>query len=74
MIQRLQKILIDLTGREDIVLTPKTRIDKDMGLSSLSVVGLICAVEDEFDVEISNSAIRSFKTVGDVLKYLEKNT
>ncbi len=74
MLERLQNIFIDITGRTDIVLTPKTKINKDIGLSSLSIVGLICAVEDEFDIEIPNSVIKKFKTVNDVMDFIEKST
>lgn len=73
MIQRLQNIVNELIGRDDIVLTPNMKLEKNIGLNSLTVVGLICAIEDEFDIEISNSAIRKFKTVKDVLDYIEKN-
>lgn len=74
MIEKLQKILNELTGRDDLILTLNTKIDKDLGLSSLSIVGLVCAIEEEFDIEIPNSAIRSFKTVKNVIDYLEKTT
>lgn len=74
MLDRLQNIVVELTGREDLVITPKTKINKDMGLSSLSLVEMVCAIEDEFDIEIPNSAIRKFKTVKDVMNFIEKNT
>ena len=51
----------------------KTKIDKIPELSSLGVVQLICGLEDEFDVEIPNTVLKKFKTVGDVVKFLEKN-
>lgn len=35
---------------------------------------MVCAIEDEFDIEIPNSAIKKFKTVKDVIKFIEKNT
>lgn len=72
MLERLQNLLIELTGRSDIKITPNTKIKK-LGLTSLSVVGLVCMIEDEFDVEIPNTEIVKFKTVKNVVDYLEKN-
>lgn len=72
MIQKLQEITNELTGRDDIVLTPNMKLEKHIGLNSLTLVGLICAIEDEFDIEISNSALKSFKTVKNVIDYIEK--
>lgn len=74
MLERLQTVFNDVTGRNDIKLTLKTKMEKEMGLNSLTLVGLICAIEDEFDIDIPNSAIKGFRTVGDVVKFLEKNT
>lgn len=73
MIKKLQDVVNETIGRTDINLTPKMKLEKEMGLNSLTIVGLICAIEDKFDVEIPNSAIKNFKTVGDVVKFLEEN-
>ncbi len=71
MLSELQKIFNEVIGREDIVLTPKTKM-KDLPLSSLGLIQLICAIEDEYDIEISNVDMKKFKSVKDVTEYLEK--
>lgn len=71
MLTELQKLFNDVVGREDIELTQKTKL-KDLPLSSLGLVQLICAIEDEYDIEISNADMKKFKTVKDVVDYLDK--
>lgn len=71
MLTELQRLFNDVVGREDIALTPKTKL-KELPLSSLGLVQLICAMEDEYDIEISNTDMKKFKTVKDVVEYLEK--
>lgn len=73
MLDRIKNVFSEVTGVENPDLTLKTKIDKIPELSSLGVVQLICGLEDEFDVEIPNSVLKKIKTVGDVVKYLEKN-
>ena len=73
MIKRIEKVFSEVTGRDDLEFTPKTKINKIPGLTSLGVIQLICALEDEFDIEIPNSVVKKIKTVGDIVKYLEKN-
>lgn len=73
MIERIEKVFSEVTGRDDLNFTEKTRLDKNFEFTSLSFIQLICGLEDEFDVEIPNSAVKKIKTVGDVVKYLEKN-
>lgn len=72
MLAELQKLFNDVVGREDIELTPRTKM-KDLPLSSLGLVQLVCAMEDKYDIEISNADMKSFKAVKDVVEYLEKN-
>ena len=74
MIKRIEKVFAEVTGKTDISFTEKTKIDKNLGISSLGIVQIICGLEDEFDVEIPNSAIKKFKTIKDVIAFLEKNT
>lgn len=71
MLTELQKLFNDVVGREDIELTLKTKL-KELPLSSLGLVQLICAMEDEYYIEISNADMKKFKTVKDVVEYLEK--
>lgn len=75
MLERLQEIINDLTGRTDIIITPKTKLNnKEFNFSSFAIIQLICAIEDEFDIEVPNSAIKKFKTVKDVLAFIEAET
>ena len=73
MIKRIEKVFSEVTGQTDVSFTEKTKIDKKLGISSLGVIQLICGLEDEFDVEIPNSAINKFKKIKDVIEFLEKN-
>ena len=74
MLTRLQKVFNNIMGRDDIVITEKTKLsNEEYNFSSFALIQLICAIEDEFDIEIPNSAIKKFKTVNDVVKFIEKN-
>lgn len=72
MLEKLEKIFCEVTGMSDIELTEKTKINKIANVSSLAMIQLICAIEDEFDIEIPNSAIKKFKTVKDLISFIEK--
>lgn len=70
MLEKLQEIYNNVTGTTDHILTPQTKI-KDFNLSSFGLMQLICAIEDEYDIEIMNSALKKFKTVKNVIDYIE---
>ena len=71
MLEKLQEIYNTVAGRDDLILTPKMKIT-EMELSSLGLIHLICQIEDTYDIEISNRDMNRFKTVQDVLKYLDR--
>lgn len=73
MIKRIEKVFSEVTGRDDLNFTEKTRLDKNFDFTSLSFIQLICGLEDEFDIDIPNSTVKKIKTVGDIVKFLEKN-
>jgi acyl carrier protein len=45
----------------------------DLGADSLDTVELVMAFEEEFGCEIPDDAAETILTVGDAIKYLEKN-
>lgn len=71
MLDKLTNIIREYTGDNNITINENTVLISDLGLSSLDLVNLVCTVEDEFDVEIPDRAIKDFKTVGDVMNFIE---
>ena len=72
MLDRLTKIIREHTRNNTITIDENTVLIADLGLSSLDLVNLAVAVEDEFDIEIPDRAIKTFKAVGDVMAFIEK--
>lgn len=73
MLEKIQKIFEKVTGITDVAITPNTKLSKrEIDVSSFTLIQLYCELEDAFDVEIPNSAIKRMKTVADILDYLKK--
>ncbi len=73
MIETLKELLNEYVGETEVEITESTDLKNDLGLNSLELAELACAVEDEYDIEIPNKAIHTIATVGDVIKYIEEN-
>lgn len=72
MIEKLKQILNETVEiKTEIEIDENTVILRDLGIDSLDMVELVCAVEDEFDVEIADKKIKSIVTVGDLIDYIE---
>lgn len=68
---RLQEITTSVLGRDDIVLENKTKI-KDLALNSFGLVQLVCAIEEEFDIEIPNTSIKSVNSVTSAVRLIKR--
>ena len=71
MLERIRDILVEYVDipREEIVL--ETTFAEDLGLSSLDVVDIVVAFEEEFDVEIPERRLMEIVTIGDVVSILK---
>ena len=72
MIEKMNKIIREYKGDNGIIVTADTVIKDDLGMSSFDLIQLACAVEDEFDVEIPDNAIKDLKTIADVIALIEE--
>lgn len=72
MLETLTKIIREHTGDESIIINEDMDLKADLGLNSLELVNLVCVVEDEFDIEIPDRNIKDFRTVKDVIEFIEE--
>lgn len=52
-------------------LTPETNLTMDLGLKSIDLLELITEIEDAFGIEVTDEAIESIRTVGELNDYIE---
>ncbi len=69
--EKLQKIIVDELGVEASQITLEADINDDLGADSLDAVELVMAIEDEFEIEVSDEMAQSFKTVGQIVEFIE---
>ena len=50
-----------------------TNIIDDLGADSLDVVEMLMTIEQDYGVVVPDEVISTFKTVGDVARYIENN-
>ncbi len=53
-------------------LSEQSNLVNDIGLSSVGVLYIVIAIEEFFDIRFDNVGFADFKTIGDVIDYIEK--
>lgn len=72
MLEKLKELLNETVDVDkEIDINENTVILRDLDIDSLDMVELVCAVEDEFDIEIADKKIKSIVTIGDLIDYIE---
>lgn len=69
-LNELKKIIIEALGCEEEKVTPEASLMEDLEADSLDIVELQMSLEDECGLTIADEDLRSMKTVGDILAYL----
>lgn len=71
--ERIRELLAEQLDIEADKITMESDILEDFEADSLDVVDMVMTLEDEFGVEIPDEEIENFRTVGDVVKFVEEN-
>ncbi len=71
MTEKINELLHRTIKVENKKIDENTIILRDLEINSMELVSLICAVEDEFDIEIPDKALKRLVTIGDLIRYIE---
>ena len=71
--RRLKEIIAEQLGISEDEIVPEASFVDDLGADSLDLVELIMALEEEFDMEISDEDAEKIQTVQDAINYIAEN-
>ncbi len=72
--ERVKTIVAEQLGVEDEQVTAEASFMDDLGADSLDTVELVMALEEEFDIEISDEDAEKIQTVKDAVDYVSSNS
>ena len=67
----VRDVIVETVGCETAAVTPEARLNEGLGADSLAAMELIMALEEKLDIEIDDAELDQFKTVNDLVSYLE---
>lgn len=72
MLEKVTEIICDVLNLEssEVEITLETSFKEDLEMDSLSAVELSMAIEDEFNIEISDDSAENFVLVSDLIDYI----
>ncbi len=74
VLETVKKMIANQLKVDESRVVEDARLVEDLGADSANIMVLIMDLEDEYNMQVEDSAITELKTVGDVVKYIEKAT
>ena len=71
VLDQIKKILVETMYIEEEKVTLDAKLKDDLNLDYLDSVELIMSAEEEFGIEIPDEDVMNFKTVNDIVNYIE---
>ena len=69
--EEICKYISELFNLDEDSITMDTRFDIDLQADTFEMFEMVSIIEDEFDIDVPKEAADGFKTVGDVVDYVQ---
>ena len=73
VLDQIKEILKDTMDIDESKITLDAKLKEDLELDSLDSVELIMSAEEELGIEIPDEDVMNFKTVNDIVNYIEEH-
>ncbi|MDD6339974.1 MAG: acyl carrier protein [Butyrivibrio sp.] len=71
--EKVKSIIVETLSCDEASVTLEASLEEDLGADSLDAVELNMSLEEAFDISIPDEKLADFKTVADIVDYIEKN-
>ncbi len=70
ILEALREVLVDRLKVEAEGVTPQANLFDDLGLASIDLMSAVMAIEERFEIEVSDAELENVTTVGEAVEIL----
>jgi len=72
VLDKVRKIIAEELKVDEKNISMDTRLIEDLKADSIDSIQLIMALEEEFNISISDDTVQKIKTIGDIVEIIKK--
>jgi acyl carrier protein len=72
LLPKIRDIIMEEFGLDEDEVTAEANLEYDLGADSLDALELGMALEEEFEIEVTDDDLTEMKTVSDVVKFVNR--
>lgn len=72
--ETIKRLTAEQLNVDESEINLATSFIDDLGADSLDLVDLMMALEEEFDIEVTEDEVENLKTVGDIVDFVKNRT
>ncbi len=72
--ETIKRLTAEQLNVDESEINLATSFIDDLGADSLDLVDLMMALEEEFDIEVTEDEVENLKTVGDIVDFVKSHT
>jgi len=70
ILEALREVVVDRLKVEAEAVTPQANLFDDLGLDSIDLMSAVMAIEERFEIEVSDAELENVTSVGEALEIL----
>ena len=74
LFNEVKKVLAKQLRKPEDIIKPESKIIDDLGADSLNILMLLMTIEEDFGIKVPDEELADFRTVSDVVSFLEKQS
>ena len=71
LFNEVRTVLAKQLRKPEDMIKSESRIIEDLGADSLNILMLLMTIEEDFGIKVPDEELADFRTVGDVVSFLE---
>ena len=71
VLDKIKELIAEELGIEEDVINMESSLSEDLGADSLDAVELVMAIEDEFEIKVSDEVAQKFQTVQQIVDFIQ---